>query len=342
MSAAHEHFQHLVATAPDNLPSFLLGGLDARAFYQLWGSRLLGERNILQLAPGVRIENARLLSGVLRLDCDVKPDWLILGVANADMRILGVRIRAGFLIAGAGGVRMNVIALPPTSLRCLVFEPETAARILADPKRLEGLKRPRGVFGARSLVRFMNPTGRLLFDHARELLAEAEGVSRGDAVQAIPFRLSVDEIIDMSAECVDEMLKDERNVIPDETPDKRIRLAQEVEAMLWRSASPAGPDPLSLDKAAQALGCSRRSVQQAVNEVFGMGFVALKRAIRLHQADALLKEGVQPGEIARIARAYEFNHASRFSQYYREFFGVLPSERGPERPAPGDGGDHSN
>ncbi|QGM97332.1 helix-turn-helix transcriptional regulator [Methylocystis parvus] len=331
----HDSFQHFVATDADSLPSTLLSGFTARALYHLWGPRLHGERKALQCSPGVSIERSELISGFVRVDCAVKPGALILGVADAHMRVLGVNIRAGFISAGADGLRVNVIAFPPTSFLCIIFEADAATRILDDPKRRAALKSaPR--FGGIGLTRFINPTGRLLFDHAREVMTEAESAARGENGPAIAFRLGFEELVEMSAECIDEMLKEARGVATDETPERRLQLAHEVEEMLWRPPSEAGPDPVSLDNTAQALGCSRRSIQKALNEVFGMGFVALKRAIRLHQADALLKEGAPPGEIARIARAYEFNHLGRFSQYYRAFFGVLPSERASDRPPAAD------
>jgi AraC-like DNA-binding protein len=319
-------FRHFIATDPAGLPATALSGFEVRSLYPIWGGRLRGERKICEIEPGLKIEDSQLRAGVMRTDVVVRPGVLVLGVAHADMRLFGVPIRKGFLAAGIEGTRASAIAFPPTSFLCFVFEPEFAARVLDDERRaaLVASRRP---FGGRGIIRFMNPTGEILFRHAREMMADAEASAAGESGTPLACPLRADEAVEMSAECIDEMLRDRREVVSEETPARRLQIAQDVEAMLWRGPPSDANAPVSVDEAARALGCSRRSVQLAVNETFGVGFVALKRTIRLYQTYAVLKEGVHFGEIARIARAYEFNHLGRFSQYYREFFGELPSGR---------------
>ncbi len=144
-------FQHFTATTPEALPETVLSAFTTEGIYPLWGARLHSERKVLHFAPGVTIECSSLSSGVLRGDSRIKPGMLAIGLAHADMRILGVRVSTSFLGVGAEDSRLNAIILPTSSFLCFVFQPEAAARILDDPERWEALQKPHRPWGRERL-----------------------------------------------------------------------------------------------------------------------------------------------------------------------------------------------
>ncbi len=106
---------------------------------------------------------------------------------------------------------------------------------------------------------------------------------------------------------------------------RRRNLAVQTEDLLLRTQG-----DLELDEVAQKLDCSRRLLQLALQQTFGIGFVSLKRFIRLHQLrHALLKGG--GGLLADLAVAHGFFHLGRFAKHYRDVFGILPSRESVSR-----------
>ncbi len=73
------------------------------------------------------------------------------------------------------------------------------------------------------------------------------------------------------------------------------------------------------------LRTSRRSVQYSFQDILGMNPSTYLRYIRLNVARASLLS-TKTDQINQIAIESGFSHVSRFSQYYRDFFGELPSQ----------------
>jgi AraC-like DNA-binding protein len=106
---------------------------------------------------------------------------------------------------------------------------------------------------------------------------------------------------------------------------RRRNIAIQTEDLLLKTKGDLG-----LDEVAKKLNCSRRLLQLALQQTFGIGFVSLKRFIRLHQLRHVLLKG-EGGMLADLAVAHGFFHLGRFAKHYRDVFGVLPSRESTSR-----------
>lgn len=308
-------------TDPDHVAPRLLTGWRPRV-YRLHPGPLHVTRRYLRLAAGVSAQETRLLTGGLRIDGHIGPGMLKIGfVRSSEIRILGSCVREPFMaLAGAGG-RLNFSSMFPGSAVTLHLDQDVAQEaISADGlSLLTGWLRPDG--GPETLLRPVTRTGAALEKLLRRLLARDEGEA-GVAALA-----EAEEVIEAGVRLIEEILASAAQAF---TPSRRRRdLALAVESLLWEA--PEAKGRFSLDDAARRLKCSRRNIQLALHEEFGLGFVALKRSIRLQQVHAILRRNTEGAAgIGRIARAHEFNHLGRFAGHYREMFGVLPSLERPE------------
>lgn len=106
-----------------------------------------------------------------------------------------------------------------------------------------------------------------------------------------------------------------------------FNIAKEVEKMLWLDPALIDQPSISLDYLADYFNCSRRTIQLAIQDQFGIGFTALKRCIRLHQANSHMSKLGEGVKVTEIAGLYDFDHLGRFSSYYKDMFGELPSKQ---------------
>ena len=107
---------------------------------------------------------------------------------------------------------------------------------------------------------------------------------------------------------------------------RRSVLARDVESLLWRLptwelTATAG----SVDQMAARFHVSRRTLQLALYEFFGVGFVMLSRTIRMHRVRRMIQNKREQRSIASLAQEYGFTHLGRFSVQYRQMFGISPS-----------------
>lgn len=130
------------------------------------------------------------------------------------------------------------------------------------------------------------------------------------------------DLIELASVLMDQFLKADVITLPSSQIIKR-KIANEIEEMLWLDPEDSEIQ-ISLQTLVEHFNYSRRQIQMAIEENFGMGFVALKRLIRLHQAHQKLKAKPKRVQIQQIARNYEFLNHGRFSGYYKEMFGVEP------------------
>lgn len=75
----------------------------------------------------------------------------------------------------------------------------------------------------------------------------------------------------------------------------------------------------------EQLGVSRRMLQYSFDTVLGVSPLNYMRAVRLNAAHQRLCRA-DPQPIQSVALDSGFNHLGRFSRYYREFYGELPSQ----------------
>lgn len=84
--------------------------------------------------------------------------------------------------------------------------------------------------------------------------------------------------------------------------------------------------PLSVVDLCQAAGVSRRTLEYAFRERFGLSPKAYMLARRLDEVRAELRRDPDRQSITRVANQWGFHHLSRFAALYRRQFGELPSE----------------
>lgn len=312
-------FEFTHAMDPDGAAAIMPGGWRPRV-YRLDAGRLHLTRKYFELAPGLSIEELRLAAGGVRVDGVFDPGVLKIGFIEAkEMRVLGCRVSNVVLGVGYGGARFDSVGAAPGVALTLNFSPTLARRVVPDDALPRLLSRLSGPSGLATLLYPVTPKAFALRGEMRRLLTLAE---TGAPASAWPPD-APGAIVAACADLIDQILRFPLD-IPQMAPGRRRDLALSVEQLLWERPSAGRFGKFSLDDAAQRLGSSRRSIQLALQEEFGVGFVALKRAIRLQQAHAVLKNAPRIG-IGEIARAHEFFHQSRFSKQYREMFGVLPS-----------------
>jgi AraC family ethanolamine operon transcriptional activator len=105
------------------------------------------------------------------------------------------------------------------------------------------------------------------------------------------------------------------------------RLVREVEAYV----DVAGERPVRISELCNVLEVSRRTLHRAFVDTLKMGPVGYLRRRRLSTIQTILKRSDPATRtIAEIAFEHGFPEPSRFSAYYRSFFGVTPS--GTRRP----------
>jgi AraC family ethanolamine operon transcriptional activator len=85
-------------------------------------------------------------------------------------------------------------------------------------------------------------------------------------------------------------------------------------------------EPLSVADLRRAAGVSRRTLEYAFQERFGLSPKAYLLARRLDGARAELRQDHDDLSVTRIANRWDFDHLSRFAAFYRRQFGELPSE----------------
>ncbi len=302
--------------------------------YRLKTGALHLTRAHLALGRGVSVQEVRLLAGGVRFDGEIGAGALkVVFVETEEMRLLGNRVNGEAMALACGGSRLDFAANLPGSALILHFSPAAARRVVTEGARPALRRRIEGPLGLAPLLCSVTQRGRALQEKARRLLARAEEEKRP---RSLPSPSASDAIIEMSAELVAEILAVD-HVVTSPGAKRRRELALTVENLLWETPRASGSRRLSLDDAAGRLRCSRRSIQLALHEEFGLGFIALKRAIRLQQVHVVLRRGHDgPAGVGRIAQAHEFNHLGRFSAHYRDMFGVLPSFDLPVRDLAGE------
>lgn len=85
-------------------------------------------------------------------------------------------------------------------------------------------------------------------------------------------------------------------------------------------------EPLSLERIAEAVGCSIRTLCDGFHKARGTTPMNFLRQVRMAGVRSDLQGGAQPGGISGVALAWGFNHLGRFSADYRRSFGESPSE----------------
>lgn len=84
--------------------------------------------------------------------------------------------------------------------------------------------------------------------------------------------------------------------------------------------------PLTVLDLCAALGASRRTLQSAYRQVYGLSPLAYLRLVRLNRAHRDLLHPLAPGEsVTEVALRWGFWHMGQFARDFRSLFGVTPS-----------------
>ncbi len=105
------------------------------------------------------------------------------------------------------------------------------------------------------------------------------------------------------------------------TNAQRQRLMQRVKSYLHEADLSA---PLTIDEICAAVHVSRRTLQYAFSECFGMSPKHYIKVIRLNQIRRALLQSEQKQTIAEIAFEHGFFHLGQFGQDYKSLFGENP------------------
>jgi AraC-like DNA-binding protein len=87
-------------------------------------------------------------------------------------------------------------------------------------------------------------------------------------------------------------------------------------------------EPITLSDIARAAGMNVRTLQKGFQRIFGQSPMQVLRNARLDTAHYLLAARQDPPTVSEAAYSCGFSHLGRFSSYYKDRFGSLPSERG--------------
>jgi len=104
--------------------------------------------------------------------------------------------------------------------------------------------------------------------------------------------------------------------------DKRIELLRQADQCII-----SNPDePVTVHNLSETTGVSKRTLQYAFGEFYGVTPKAYITAVRLNAVRKLLKHSTSKQRVADAANAWGFWHMGKFAADYRKLFGENPSE----------------
>ena len=102
----------------------------------------------------------------------------------------------------------------------------------------------------------------------------------------------------------------------------RIELVRRAEAFMWQHVD----EPLELERIAQAIDCSPRTLVHCFNRCFGCGPMGFFRLQRLNAVRRALLARTTRLRVIDIAVDYGFWHQGHFGTAYRRLFGETPAQ----------------
>lgn len=277
--------------------------------------------NGADLANGIYIDET-WLSGSVSLEAHVRPDSLLIGLFTGnDLRLQGSAIRSPHVCVTPPGARWDAASsrgghwqaahLSGPALRDLMGE-STAACIAGLSEIAQG----------GTITVAPSGTARAFHELLQDILRTGGGHQRPQPATE-PATLA--RLKALASEVVKEILvgKVERLSRP---AHRRAHVARSAAGMIWASAQSANANGIELDDVAQALGVSRRTVQLAFTEYFGVSFRTMSHAVRLHRAHVMIRAEGHELSVSQVAARCGFAHLGRFSRYYHRMFGRLPRE----------------
>lgn len=160
---------------------------------------------------------------------------------------------------------------------------------------------------------------------APELIGQSRAMTEVDLMDRPDLR-DVDETFAEMARTLLEELAFANHPSQEVSTGRRREIALQVEAMLWEPPFLHEESfSATLDEFAQIFSVSTRTIQIAIQEQFGMGFVALRRLIRLTQLRRAILDSNGAASLSSLASDYKL-HFGRLAQEYSQLFGIKPSQ----------------
>ena len=145
-----------------------------------------------------------------------------------------------------------------------------------------------------------------------------ESVSDPAAVERADFEQAVDDILEDLGRRLGMEPEGGRRLRSDSYP----RIARKARAAMLDQLGA----PLDVASLCAQLGCSRRALQYAFQNVFGIKPVAYFRSLRLAAARRALLSPHRTATVQGVAAQFGFGHLPRFAQDYANMFNQLPSQ----------------
>jgi AraC-like DNA-binding protein len=295
-------------------------------FYRLF-NRLRFVRKELRLTEDVFMVQTDFLEGHIKVGGAIAPGRLTIGFYHDAKvsRLSGRALDTKRMAISYNGCVWDAVSRAPASGVAIHFAEAPTRTIVSERAHAFLMETGRASTGARlAHVSRQTMMGEKLDRAIRSSIDMAEhddGSLEGDKVSA----WINEDLLTLASCLIDDVVEGESDY-PGKGEANRYELAIGIEKLLWIDPEMAATPSVSLDDVASIFGCSRRQVQMAILEHFGVGFTELKRCIRLHQAFNAVNEKQRYQNISAIAQVYEFDHLGRFAKYYRELFGILPSD----------------
>ncbi len=245
-------------------------------------------------------------------------------VWNDNVRMIDTRFSGERMIIGLGGSPWEGASFHPARCYNMVLDWDQVRCGVSEEAQFYLDSVTSTPWGRTSLVAEPTQMSNALCHAMANCLETFSGVApEVTSGQALEFWLS--DLTLLSAAVIEE----QANVQSPESIRDRSRravLAREVESLLWRLPTwELTAAVTSVDQVAARFHVSRRTLQLALYEFFGVGFVVLSRSIRMHRVRKTIQDRKDPRSIASLAQEFGFTHLGRFSVQYRQMFGMTPT-----------------
>ncbi len=301
-------------------------------FYRLF-NRLRFLRKELRLSKEVSLVETDFLEGHIKVGGAIAPGCLTIGFYRNTQasRLSGRALATPRMAIAYNGCVWDAVSRAPAS-GVVIYFAENPTRSIVSARAHDFLMEAGRVWSGARVANACRPTaiGEKLERAIRSAVQLAENQDDDNDRETLSAWI-YEDLLSLASCVIDDIAWGAIEPGPGKGPENRYELAARIEQLLWSDPETAETPLLSLDEVASIFGRSRRQVQMAVLENFGVGFTELKRCIRLHQAFRALNETDRYQNISTIAQVYEFDHLGRFAKYYKQMFGMLPSAQLRER-----------
>lgn len=291
--------------------------------YQIAEGPFRFEKETFEICDGLFIEDLRLVEGSIRIDGVLDAGRLRIGVYQSEeYRLLGNSGSSRISTFSFDGSRWDATAKSPSSALTFNVDPNLAATIFPPEKRETLLRVLKREDFAESIVIPVSKPVSDLERFMRNVFTLGRNVDLKELDREY-FEWVTEDFVGLASSVIDNLIEREEQDFSIKL-NRRRAIAHEIEDALWEDPR-ENTKKLTINHFSQKLGCSKRTIQLAIQENFNMGFNCLKRAIRLHQVNDALQK--QPNKrIGHLAQEYEFEHQGRFASEFREMFGLYPSK----------------